>query len=304
MQPRAIDVYEEIYATSVQPPLYGAPWWLNASCGPGGWGVLSFNDQEKNQIAFLPYQKTLIRGMNAIVNPPMTQWLPLIKTSLTRKGIVENNFDALKKYSILDLAVKPEAGKLFSSDKFMINLKYSYIIPAQKNINEIRSKYNEGLRRNVKEAVLNYSIETSNDISTFLSLCHSTYHQRGMKSPWWVENKIPSVWNALVTHRQGLIELAVKDGVPVAGILTAWDDTTYYYLIGGRATNEGGASGHALLLDHAIMQASEKGIAFDFEGSMNPGIANFFQSFGAKPEPYWQIRKYRGMGKLWSLMNK
>ena len=81
MQLKARDMYEEIYASTMQPPLYGAPWWLNASCGIEGWDVFCLNDQDKNQLAFLPYQKTVIRGMKAIVNPPMTQWLPMIRTS-------------------------------------------------------------------------------------------------------------------------------------------------------------------------------------------------------------------------------
>lgn len=304
MQQKMRDIYEAAYATALQPPMYGAPWWLDASCGPHGWDVLQFDDQEKNQPVLLPYQKTAIRGMNAIVNPPMTQWLPLIRISESSQGIDKNKLEELREYPILDIAVRPEAGKFFSSNKFSVNLKYSYIISSQTNINEIRSKYNEGLRRNLKEAKENYSIVSSEDIGTFLSLCKTTYHQRRMKIPWWVENKIPPIWNALVAKKQGMIELAFKDKTPVAGILTAWDDATCYYLIGGRVTNEGGASGHALLLDHAIARATEKAIAFDFEGSMNPGIANFFQSFGAKPEPYWQIRKYRGLGKLWALLNK
>jgi hypothetical protein len=304
MQPKAREIYEKVYATAVQPPLYSAPWWLNATCGADGWDILFFNVREENGQAFLPFQKTVIRGMNAMINPPLTQWLPLIKTSQLHNLIPENKLEELKDFSILDIAVKPMDGKLLSSGELPINLKYSYLISSQTDINEIRGKYNEGLRRNLKEAAENYSIETSNDIGTFLTLCHSTYRQRGIKTPWWVNDKVPVIWNALLAEQQGVIELATKDGVPVAGILTAWDDTTCYYLIGGRMTNERGASGHALLLDNAIGRASDKGIAFDFEGSMNPGIANFFQSFGATPEPYWQIRKYRGLGKLWALLNK
>jgi len=100
-----------------------------------------------------------------------------------------------------------------------------------------------------------------------------------------------------------MIHLAIHQGVAIAGILTGWDSKTSYYLAGGRNGDDQGASAHALLLDHVIHEAQTRGLAFDFEGSMNPGIANFFQSFGAKPESYLQIRKFRGMGKLWSLLH-
>ena len=95
----------------------------------------------------------------------------------------------------------------------------------------------------------------------------------------------------------------MKDNDPVAGIMTGWDATTAYYLLGGR-NETGGASAHAYLLDDAVSHAVAHERKFDFEGSMHPGIANFFQSFGAKPAPYIRIRKYKGLGKLWSYLHK
>ncbi len=48
----------------------------------------------------------------------------------------------------------------------------------------------------------------------------------------------------------------------------------------------------AWLMWQQILAAKEQGSAvFDFEGSMNPGIARFFRRFGARPIPYLQLRK-------------
>ena len=108
---------------------------------------------------------------------------------------------------------------------------------------------------------------------------------------------------SLSDSQSGSLDFAMHNGKPIASILTAWDHKATYYLAGGRTGDEAGASAHALLLDKALINSIQAGREFDFEGSMHSGIANFFQSFGASPEEYWQVKKYRGLGKAWSLFH-
>lgn len=304
MQERTREEYEGFYASSGEPYLYAAPWWLDAACGPEQWDIHAFQDEQENNIGFLPYHNAMIRGMKAIINPPLTQWLPVLKATQSAQIQVEKFLEAISGYSILDISLKHEQGRSVTLRGFRVNYKYSFIIPPYKNINDVKSKYNEGLRRNLKEADQKYTVTETDDIKTFLLLCISTYQQRNIKVPAWVESKIPAVYRELMRHKKGRMEFALLDETPVAGVLTGWDNHSGYYLAGGRAPGEGLASAHALLLDRAITNACEHRRAFDFEGSMNPGIANFFQSFGAIPDPYIQIRKFNGPGKLWSLLHK
>jgi hypothetical protein len=41
-----------------------------------------------------------------------------------------------------------------------------------------------------------------------------------------------------------------------------------------------------------IKLAREKGVAFDFEGSMIRGVANHYKQFGSTATQYWSVEKY------------
>ena len=62
-------------------------------------------------------------------------------------------------------------------------------------------------------------------------------------------------------------------------------------------------------MDEAIRFASEKGLAFDFEGSMIPGVANHYAQFGSTPCYFYEVEKvynplFRIVLKLYHLMTR
>ena len=238
-----------------------------------------------------------------MITPPLTQWVSLIASSADHGISNQSLLSALPTCSILDLSVRPENELLHQDSDLPINLKYSFIIPVMESMDTVRKGYNEGLKRNLRQAAKNYTVEESDDIVGFLSLCEQSYHQRKMKPPKWLSEVVRNVFNELRSHQCGTITIAKVQDQVIAAVLTAWDQNTAYYLAGGRTADDQGASAHALLLDHAVASSQSNRIAFDFEGSMHPGIANFFQSFGGSPVPYWQMRKFSGLGKLWSLFH-
>ena len=65
-----------------------------------------------------------------------------------------------------------------------------------------------------------------------------------------------------------------------------------YYLIPtyDPAFNESGAG--ALLVLEAMKLAREKHVHFDFEGSMDKGVAKHYQQFGSTPTVYFAVEKY------------
>ena len=73
------------------------------------------------------------------------------------------------------------------------------------------------------------------------------------------------------------------------------------------ATNPGGKKTHAntLLLDHVIREHAGKGLILDFKGSDEPGIADFYRSFGGAEEIFhvikygsWSFRNYLKVRKF------
>ncbi|MEP6794346.1 MAG: GNAT family N-acetyltransferase [Saprospiraceae bacterium] len=299
----SIELYTDFYADCAHPDLYAAPWWLDAVCGEGRWEAIQLVTKRDQTTAFIPFYKTHIRRLSALITPALTQWIPIVAKEDSHDFSIDDFLETLPPCSILDLTMKPGKNPILSSPAYHVNFKYSYVIPYRGLNDQLKLNYNEGLRRNLREAEKNYSIVASDDIQTFVHLCKSSYRNRKLKPPFWLDQIVPAAVGALKKNGSGVINLAFHHGAVIAGILTGWDTRTTYYLTGGRNGDEQGASAHALLLDHVINQAHGRGHSFDFEGSMHPGIANFFQSFGATPEPYLQIRKFSGMGRIWSFFH-
>ncbi len=47
------------------------------------------------------------------------------------------------------------------------------------------------------------------------------------------------------------------------------------------------------LIDNFIRENADRNLTIDFEGSMIPGVARFYEGFGASPETYYRIRSKR-----------
>lgn len=295
--------YQEFYATCDQPPLYAAPWWLDAACGKEMWDATPLINENSAITGFIPFYKTQIRGLPALITPPMTQWIPVLTKEDPGPFSITDFLNSLPTCPILDITMKPGVDDDLPSRDYQLNYKYSYVVPYEKQSDQIRGRYNEGLRRNLRDAEINYTLGPSEDTRSLLLLCKSAYRLRKEKAPYWLDQIIPAVADALKKNNSGNIHFAFHRGVVIAGVLCGWDSKTTYYLAGGRSSDEQGASAHALLLDYVIHEAQKRGHAFDFEGSMHPGIANFFQSFGGKPESYLQIRRFKGPGRIWSLFH-
>ena len=70
--------YAELLESIAHVPLYANTWWLDATSGEHGWKVLSWKNLNSDDETFMPYQAARIRGLNAVVTPPLTQFLPVL----------------------------------------------------------------------------------------------------------------------------------------------------------------------------------------------------------------------------------
>lgn len=297
----ASEAYRQLYDTLEKPLLYGAPWWLDATCGEDKWdAVLTFkNDQPEAGFAFFP---TSIRGMSAVITPPFTQWVPVITSTAPGEKLPESLFTHLPKASITALALRSRSPIHTPGKRYPIHQRYSYVLSYHQEIEVMKGGYSISLRRNIRQSSEKYRIEPTDQVGTFVSLCKTSYRQQNTLPPPWLDHVVPRVFKNLADRNCGGLWLAYEGAQLIAGVLLGWDAHTMYYLAGGRNEYAKAASAHALLLDHAISIAHQHQKDFDFEGSMHAGIAEFFQSFGANPVPYWLIKKYTGLGRIWSAL--
>jgi hypothetical protein len=78
----------------------------------------------------------------------------------------------------------------------------------------------------------------------------------------------------------------------LAAAYVVWDAHSMYYLIPCYSEQYKDSGAGALLVLEAIKLAHEKGLAFDFEGSMISGVANHYKQFGSTATTYYSAEKY------------
>ena len=88
------------------------------------------------------------------------------------------------------------------------------------------------------------------------------------------------------------IAIRNADGELYAAGFVVWDTDAMHYLIAAQDEQHNDSGAMALLVLECIKLAREKGVKFDFEGSMIRGVARHFQQFGAKPAQYCCVYKY------------
>ena len=106
-------LYETAFEREVMPLLYAHPWWLDATCGSDGWSVYEVLNGTEQPAALIPYCETKIKGMTAFINPPMSQWMPILKPDADARISLVDFIESLKAYSILDMSFLPEKNLLY-----------------------------------------------------------------------------------------------------------------------------------------------------------------------------------------------
>jgi len=78
------DCYRHLCNTEPAVPIFSRDWWLDAACGPDGWGVTSVENGDEI-IAAMPYHVKHKYGFTFLTQPPLTKMLgPWLRPSLAK----------------------------------------------------------------------------------------------------------------------------------------------------------------------------------------------------------------------------
>ena len=150
----------------------------------------------------------------------------------------------------------------------------------------LRSRLNRARRLGVTVAVA----ADAEGVAIYDQMYRETLGRWGDRTSWV---RPPAFFRALHQHGtpQVRLWLATLAGTAIAGIWVATFGGEAHYL--GGATGQAGlaAGGSHLLLDHALSAAAADGCrTFDFGASGGwPGLVQFKEGFGARPEAYGEV---------------
>lgn len=291
-------------------PLFYMPWWLDITSGH--WDVAVA--QTGGQVAAVwPYSLDRKLGFRLLRNPPLTPYLgPLF---LYPDALSEQDRPAFEAEAMASLlrqlpgwdALDIEAPVTFQRHDLLqhygleTSLKVTYETDLQQTEQALWSALNSNHRNLIKQAAGAGTIdEGTRFLPDLLRLHEATFTRKGMRYVFSAA-MIGQLVKKSAEMDAGCV-LAAQDaqGHVSAAICTVWDADRAYLLLSTVDPALAHPGAVRMLIWRAMLDARARGCRFfDFEGSMDPGIAAFFRRFGGERKTY--LCASRNKSVLWKM---
>lgn len=165
-----------------------------------------------------------------------------------------------------------------------IRFRQNYILPLQEDWPTLEQRFSSHCKRMLRKTAKDVCVDVSSEL--VLQQC---------------KQHLPQVWNSLPAHSLQGIETSMKHFPCIclgmrddSGIITASAAFSMYknritYILGSSMPDKKRPQMHGIFA-HLIRQYAGTQTILDFEGSDIPGIARFYEGFGAINEPYAVIQ--------------
>lgn len=297
--------YRELCRSSNDIPIFSMDWWLDITAGDSNWDV-SVVESGGEIIASLPYYRTKKYGCEMIrmpeLTPAMGVWIryPSDQKYATRLAYEKETFTKLidnlpdfdSFYQHFHWSVTNWMP--FHWKGFTQSTDYTYLLEDTSDLDTLFSGFRENIRREIRKAQKQLTVEQSDDIAKFYQVQCKTYQRQNLKPPHTFEflKKLDDACKSRGCRAMWFA--SDSEGQIHSVIYVVWDSKYVYYLMGGGDPTLRTSGAMSLLMWKAIQEASRLSRQFDFVGSMFESIDRFFRGFGAVQKPYFQLSKTNG----------
>ena len=294
-------------------PLFHQPWWLDATGLRWELAQVCKGDKISGIWPFFPEKKY---GISMLRNPPLCPYLgpqgffpPDLKASKYDSfeyQAMAALLDKLPPAQVVATALRPGIKQLdlLAQKGFEIKVRQTFLMDL-KGVSEaeLTSRLQEDYRRNLRKAADELEItDAPEEIENLYRFSAATLARKGLK-PHFSLPYLQRLFHAAHSRGQAALWAARKNGIVQALVWHVWDERRAYYLMGAKNPELKDARALTALLFHALNQSRISGKeSFDFEGSMDPGVAHFFRHFGGRKELYLVLEKNDSL--LWRLKNR
>lgn len=282
-------------------PIYMRPWWLDAVCAGKEWDVILSEDDHGTILGAMPFLLRKRLWWKYILMPQMTQvggiWVdPIVTADNWKKAEVcrqlKEQLDTMglsyyyQQYAPGSLCVEP-----MKTLGFKIRERVTYRVDNLSNLDELIASFSKNKKRQLQKA-LSLHIDKTMDGEQFYRFHKKCLQARGRKISYTREFLLVLEKKAKRHNQCQVLSICNADGQVYAAAFLVWDKNYLYYLIPTIDQAFGDSGAGALLALEAMKLAREKKVFFDFEGSMDKGIARHYKQFGSQPATYYSVEKY------------
>lgn len=202
-----------------------------------------------------------------------------------------------KEFRFVDTQLNSEQIKNFKSESFKWSVRDNFLLQMGRGYKAAALEFSKNTKRNIAKA-------QNNDLQLVVGLSLENYLDfKGKYLPSGVDKGSMAILKNLIAFGQykGFGEIwGVYSGyneLTAAVCFCRWKNRIIYM---NAVSNDAGKELKSMffLIDSFIQKYSDHNLILDFEGSMIPGVARFFEGFGANPENYYKL----GLNRLpWPL---
>lgn len=267
--------WERCISTASNGLLYARHYYLDIVCER--WDALVMGDYEA--VMPLPWKSKM--GIRYLYQPPFVQ----------QSGVFYREED-----NNLVNAFLLKARQLFPFGEINLNFqnniknasaRNNFIIHLHQSYEDIRLKYKNDLLRNLNRPdIKDLKVAATGDHRGIAILYQRLYAGRMSYGKQAFDDLI-SLCDRLSESGQLITRVARSEGKLAAGCI-CFRDEKRIYLIASATPEEGRRmSANHFLLDAIVREFAGTNLVLDFEGSDLPGVAHFYQNFGAVNQPYY-----------------
>ena len=293
--------YRELCRNTDSLPLFMMDWWMDAVCAGKEWDVLLSCNKNGEIQAALPYLLRKRAWMRYIVMPQQTQiggiWIDE-KTKMDSGKVAEICQEFASQLGQLGLSYyyqhypigSPAAEQMQAMD-FKIKERITYRIEDLSNLDKVIEAFSKNKKRQLQKA-LSLHAEMNMGVEDFYRFHTQCLQEQGKQISYSREFLLVLERKAARLKQSQILSICNADNEVLAAAFLVWDAHSMYYLIPCYKPQYKDSGAGALLVLEAIKLARQKGVAFDFEGSMIRGVANHYKQFGSTRTLYYSVEKY------------
>ncbi|WP_299524289.1 hypothetical protein [uncultured Lutibacter sp.] len=272
--------YNSCIELALNSRIYAYCWYLDIVAD--NWDVLVLNDYEA--VMPLPWRSKYF--IKYIYPPAWTQQLGVFSKSSISQNLLKEFIAAIpKKFKKVTIQFNSGNNVSFLNTAKRVN----YILSLDKDYEEIYKGFNKNRKRNINKAVLkNYKIDKQISSSEFLN-----FYLNEPKNYQLRQDQITTIKDLLKTNTKAVFIWGIReDEKLIASLIWLKDNNRITYLlpVASKEAKDNGLP--TLIISELIKHFSVSNFVFDFEGSMIEGLADFYISFGAKREVYFNFLSY------------
>lgn len=257
--------------------IYARSYYLDITAA--GWDALVLNDYEA--VMPLPVRKKWM--FTYLFEPPMTPILGVFGNHISSaliSAFLQSIPPGIKFWDYSLNHFNPLA-----PEPYPAYIRNNFVLPLHDTYENIARQYHENTSRNIRKAIkMGCVIKKNMAVDEVIAICRNEFPKFTKVTPDLFD-QIKKIFHH-PGHQSIVYGIQNNEGRLLASAAFLFcNKRAYYWLVGNNPENRQ-YSASSLLVDAFIHDHQCQPLLLDFEGSDQPGIADFYKKFGGQPESF------------------